>query len=131
MIPHCQRSTTATDTPRAVFVSELPVSRNWLPRFPQPACLNTLSYAAYSGIPAQLQKEKHVQDSATDLNVTADTFMSSVVEASARTPILVDFWAPWCGPCKQLMPLLDRLAVEYSGRFVLAKVNTDEEQGLA
>lgn len=68
---------------------------------------------------------------AAPVNVTAQTFMTDVVESSTRTPILVDFWAPWCAPCRQLMPVLERLSNEYAGRFKLAKVNTDEQQELA
>jgi putative thioredoxin len=56
---------------------------------------------------------------------------ASVVQASQQVPVLVDFWADWCEPCKQLTPLLTKLAQEYRGGFILAKVNADAEQALA
>ena len=54
-----------------------------------------------------------------------------LVEESFNRPVLVDFWADWCEPCKQLMPLLEKLADEYAGAFLLAKINADEQQGIA
>ncbi|HIO31514.1 MULTISPECIES: thioredoxin family protein [Marinobacter] len=61
---------------------------------------------------------------------TMDNFQQDVMEASSKTPILIDVWAEWCAPCKQLMPLLEKLADEYKGGFMLAKVNADEQQQL-
>lgn len=58
-------------------------------------------------------------------------FAEAVIEKSQQVPVLVDFWADWCVPCKTLLPVLTQLATEYQGKFILAKINTDEERELA
>jgi len=67
----------------------------------------------------------------TAITVDRTNFESVVLGGSATTPVLVDFWAPWCAPCRALAPILDKIAAEYAGRVTLAKLNTDEEQEIA
>ena len=65
------------------------------------------------------------------VDITTDTFETEVLQKSMQTPVLVDFWATWCGPCKSLTPILEKLAGEYGGAFTLAKVDVDKEQQIA
>ena len=65
------------------------------------------------------------------IDVTVQNFDAEVIEASLSVPVLVDFWAAWCGPCRSLGPVLEKLEEDYAGRFKLVKINSDEEQQLA
>lgn len=72
-----------------------------------------------------------MSDSPFIFDVTVENFSDVVIQGSMERPVLVDFWADWCNPCQALMPVLAKLAEEYNGQFILAKVNSDEQQAIA
>jgi putative thioredoxin len=80
----------------------------------------TIGNAGGAGAPADTIKD-----------ATTATFMKDVIEASRNVPVLVDFWAPWCGPCKQLTPILEKVVKSHNGKVKLVKVNIDENQAIA
>ena len=65
------------------------------------------------------------------IEISQDQFIDEVVEKSKTIPVIVDFWAPWCGPCKQLTPVLEKVVEGKKGKVILAKINVDENQGIA
>src|SRR5690606_10697017 len=93
--------------------------------------------ARKQALEAQARREAAAQDPAggagnpSVVDVTDATFNTEVVERSMRVPVLLDLWATWCGPCKQLSPILEKLAAEAAGKWVLAKVDVDANPQIA
>ena len=89
------------------------------------------SGAPLTSEPQASSPQSQADPSAYIVDIDMSNFQQVVLEGSMQTPVLLDCWAPWCEPCKNLMPVLEKLAREYQGAFVLAKLNIDENQEIA
>jgi len=104
--------------------------------------LFTIDWTGYSGNMDEIEKirKKKIEElirkveedkMKTKIEVNDNSFNEMVIEQSKKVPIVVDFWATWCGPCLMLSPALEKFAEEYKGKFILAKVNVDEARTAA